>query len=165
MMVLRAFEILGTLQRHGVAFVVIGGFALGAHGAQRGTKDVDIVPDPDPANLARLAGALADLKARVDLKDLDPDELGIRPDAEGLRLGGNWVLETEAGLLDVLQEVAGVRGYAQLREGAVELHLEQLRTPLLCAGLDDLIAMKGAAGRPQDVIDVNDLLRARGEID
>jgi len=136
---LRPFEILSALQRHDVQFVVIGGFALAAHGAQRGTKDVDIVPDPDPVNLAKLAKAVAALKARVDLKDLDPEELGIRPDAEGLGLGGNWVLETEAGLLDILQEVAGVRGYAQLPEGAVELRLEPLGAPVLCAGLDDLI--------------------------
>jgi hypothetical protein len=33
------------------------------------------------------------------------------------------------------------------------------------AGLDDLIAMKVAAGRPQDEIDVASLLRARGEIE
>lgn len=165
MSALRPFEILRALQRHDVAFVVIGGFSLAAHGAQRGTKDVDIVPDPDRANLARLGRALSELRARVDLKDLDASELGIEPDADGLALGGNWVLETESGLLDVLQDVAGVRGYEQLREGAIELRLEQLDAPLLCAGLDDLIAMKTAAGRPQDLIDVNDLLRARGEID
>lgn len=162
---LRAFEILGALQRHGVEFVVIGGFSLAAHGAQRGTKDVDIVPDPTPDNLARLGSALAELNARVDLKDLDATELGIEPDADGLALGGNWVLETDSGLLDVLQEVAGVRGYAQLREGAIALDLQQLARPLLCAGVDDLIAMKTAAGRPQDLVDISDLLRARGELD
>jgi hypothetical protein len=162
---LRAFEILAALQRHRVEFVVIGGFSLAAHGAQRGTKDVDIVPDPAPDNLSRLGSALAALNARVDLKDLDAAELGIEPDADGLALGGNWVLETDSGLLDVLQEVAGVRGYAQLRQGAVALELPQLERPLLCAGVDDLIAMKTAAGRPQDLIDVTDLLRARGELD
>lgn len=165
MTTLRPFEILNALQRHNVAFVVIGGFSLAAHGVQRGTKDVDVVPDPAPDNLARLGSALTELRARVDLKDLDASELGITPDADGLALGGNWVLETESGLLDILQEVAGVRGYAQLREGAIKLRLEQLAAPLLCAGLDDLIAMKTAAGRPQDLIDVGDLLRARGEIE
>ena len=37
--------------------------------------------------------------------------------------------------------------------------------PFLFAGLDDLIAMKVAAGRPQDELDVASLLRARGEIE
>lgn len=165
MIPLRALDILSALQRREVDFIVIGGFSLAAHGAQRGTKDIDIVPDPEPGNLARLGAALSDLNARVDLKDLDPAELGIAPDAEGLALGGNWVMETDAGRLDVLQEVAGVSGYAQLREGAVALDLVPLPEQLLCAGVDDLIAMKTAAGRPQDLIDISDLLRARGEID
>lgn len=52
---LRADAILNTLAENGVAFVLIGGLALGAHGVVRGTKDVDIVPDPDRPNLERLS--------------------------------------------------------------------------------------------------------------
>ena len=47
--VLHAERLLGVLREHGVELVVIGGFALSAHGVVRGTKDVDIVPDPDAA--------------------------------------------------------------------------------------------------------------------
>ena len=39
---LRALELMETLLRHGVEFVVIGGFSLAAHGYVRGTKDLDI---------------------------------------------------------------------------------------------------------------------------
>lgn len=161
---LRADEILNALHRHDVAFVLIGGLALGAHGVVRGTKDVDIVPDPDPANLARLAGALEAIGAHVDLSDLDPRELGIEPDAEGLALGGNWVLLTDLGRLDVMQEVAGASGYQRLRAGAVAVDTPGVVRPVLCAGFDDLVAMKAAAGRDQDLIDIADLRRARGEI-
>ncbi len=48
-------ELLLTLNRAGVDFIVIGGVAVGVHGFIRATKDLDIVPDPDPANLDRLA--------------------------------------------------------------------------------------------------------------
>jgi len=41
-----------------VEFVVIGGVAVGVHGFIRATKDLDIVPDPSPANLERLARML-----------------------------------------------------------------------------------------------------------
>jgi hypothetical protein len=48
-----------------VQFVVIGGVAVGAHGYVRGTEDLDLVPDPDPENLKRLAGTLSKLEATL----------------------------------------------------------------------------------------------------
>ena len=48
-------------------------------GIMGGTKDIDIVPDPSEANLARLADALEDLGAAVDLADLDPSDTGSTP--------------------------------------------------------------------------------------
>src|SRR3954469_1157606 len=86
--------LLGLLAAHHVEFVVIGGFSLAAHGYVRATKDVDVVPAPTAHNLKRLASALRELQAEVDLGDLAADELGLRPDEAGLRAGGNWVLET-----------------------------------------------------------------------
>lgn len=162
---LLADVLLNTLNEHAVEFVLIGGLAVAAHGFVRGTKDVDIVPDPAPGNLGRLADALTELRARVDLKDLDPDELGIAPDLEGLSLGGNWVLLTDHGRLDVLQEVAGAGGYARLRENAVAFSIPGVGRPVHVAGFDDVIAMKAAAGRESDLSDIDALLRARGELD
>jgi hypothetical protein len=135
--------------------VVIGGFALAPHGYVRATKDVDIVPDPDPRNLAKLADALRDLEAQPDLGELDSDELDISPDAEGLRLGGNWVLLTRFGRLDVMQEVPGLRGYRHLRDGAIEVN------SVLYAGYDELISMKAATGRDEDLRDIGALEAAR----
>ena len=56
--------LLRALHAAGVRYIIIGGFAVNAHGVIRPSKDLDIVPDPDPANLARLATLLADLDAR-----------------------------------------------------------------------------------------------------
>ena len=50
--------ILHALAEMEVEFVLIGALAVGMHGAVRATKDVDIVPDPAPANLERLAAAV-----------------------------------------------------------------------------------------------------------
>jgi hypothetical protein len=161
---LDAEGLLGVLVDHEVAFVVIGGLSLAAHGLVRATKDLDVVPDPDPENLARLAGALKDLRAEVLVAaDFDPRELGIEPDEHGLALGGNWALRTRLGRLDVMQDVPGVRGYAQLAGGAVAFTLPGTG-PLRFAGRDDVIAMKSAAGRPQDLVDLQRLeaLRASG---
>jgi hypothetical protein len=50
-----------------VRFVVIGGLALGSWGVVRGTKDCDIVPDPEPDNLDKLAALAAELGGHVQL--------------------------------------------------------------------------------------------------
>jgi hypothetical protein len=159
---LQAEPLLRALAEHRVEFVIIGGFALSAHGVVRGTKDVDIVPDPAARNIERLAEALRALDAQVMLaEDFDPSELGLEPDEEGLSLGGNWVLRTSLGRLDVMQDVAGVKSYDALRRAAVEREVPGAGS-FWFSGLDDLIAMKVAAGRPQDELDVTSLLRARG---
>jgi hypothetical protein len=159
---LRPEELLSALQDHGVEFVVIGGFSLAVHGVVRATKDIDIVPDSSEANLTRLAVALKDLRAEVDLADLDPSELGIELDVEGLAHGGNWVLRTRFGRLDVMQDVPGVRGYGHLRANAVESEWPGVTAPVLFAGYESLIAMKAAAGRDQDLMDIAALDAARG---
>src|SRR5215208_6151389 len=72
--------LLRALHEAGVRHIIIGGFALNAHGVIRPSRDLDIVPDPDPANLERLAALLADLGAgHVGLGDFDADDsLSIR---------------------------------------------------------------------------------------
>ncbi|HEY3828180.1 MAG TPA: hypothetical protein VGL57_03180 [Solirubrobacteraceae bacterium] len=156
-------ELLSTLQRYGVEFVIVGGFSLAAHGVVRGTKDVDVVPSPQRANLERLASALIDMRAEIDVGDLDPDELGVGLDADGLASGGNFCLLTSHGRLDVMQDLSGMSGYRELREGATEASMPGVPEPLQFAGYESLLAMKSAAGRDQDLIDIAELRRARGD--
>lgn len=149
--------LLSALTTYDVAFVVTGDLSLAAHGLIRATKALDVVPDPAPVNRARLAHALADLDAEILLaEDFDPQELGIEPDESGLALGGNWVLRTRLGRLDVMQDVPGVADYAQLNASAVSLAVPGVGA-VWFAGLTDIIAMKTAAGRPQDLMDLKRL--------
>ena len=153
---LRPDRLLRALNRRRVQFVVIGGFALAPHGYIRATKDIDIVPEQTRENLARLVLALRDLDAQVDLADIGAKELGLAPDEEGLMGGGNWMLRTRFGRLDVMQTVPGLRDYQHLRAGAVEV------AGVLYAGYEELIAMKAASGREQDLRDIGALEAARG---
>src|SRR5437867_2409925 len=113
------YALLRVLLERDVEFVLIGGFALGFHGAPRGTRDVDIVPDPDPVNIARLWGALEALEAcPVEDAEFRPEEMPVPFGHAGLLERGNWALHTRLGRLDVMQWVTGVDNYAELRAGA-----------------------------------------------
>lgn len=144
----RIFEV---LSRRGVDHVVIGGLAVIAHGHTRNTRDVDLIAQPGPGNMERLAAALGDLGARlsgVDAHLLDVDIF----DPKTLGSGANFTLETDAGGLDVFGEVPGAAPYADLRRRALTVDLGGLTIHV--AGKDDLIRMKQASGRPQDLDDI-----------
>jgi len=62
-----------ALNAHRVRYVLIGGFAVIAHGGARTTKDIDLLIDPAPDNVARVRDALQILedKAVNDVADDD----------------------------------------------------------------------------------------------
>lgn len=157
---LEPLALLGVLSNHSVDVVVIGGFALPAHGYTRATKDVDVVPEPSGTNLSRLLAALEDLRAEpLAVGDFRPEEI-LELSLENLQLGGNWLLRTRLGRLDVMQFAAELPDYSELRAAAVLLDLSRDLPPFV--GYDHLIAMKRAAGRPEDLRDIAALEKARG---
>ena len=160
---LNLFDLVRVLRERDVEFVVIGGFALFFHGVPRATKDVDIVPSPDPENLRRLCEALDSIDARPEIGDFRPEEMPVDWSAEGLiEGGGNWIVHTRLGRIDVMQWVPGIESYGQLRGGAIEQHIPQIDESILVAGYDDLVSMKEEAGREQDRLDLAALRMARG---
>ena len=126
----------------------------------RPSKDLDIVPDPDPANLERLAALLSDLDARhVGLGDLRSDESPFDPTRpEDLQQGANFRLETRLGDLDILQWVAGIDSEPAYEASAADAIQGALGgVELRVCGLEHLIAIKRAAGRPRDLDDLQRL--------
>jgi hypothetical protein len=151
--VFEADEILRVLAAHGVDFVVIGGVAVQGHGYIRGTHDLDIIVRPTALNAARLSEALleleAELRGRGTLKLSDPHALRRAPLIPTV---------TRFGPLDVVsvEHVAGApKSYDALREGALVIPYEGMDVAV--AGLPDLIRMKRAAGRDQDLMDIEAL--------
>jgi hypothetical protein len=149
-----------TLARHRVDFVAIGGWAVIGHGSTRNTRDVDFVASTEPDNLTRLEAALAELDAQ--LWGVDAHLLGIDLDARTLAEGGNFTLVTRAGGLDFFNEVPGGAPYEQLRARSVVAELGD-GLSIRIAGIDDLVAMKRAAGRPQDLRDIATLTHIERE--
>jgi hypothetical protein len=139
--------ILDALEEHGVDFVVVGGLAGMAHGSRYPTNDMDVAYERGRENLERLATALRELGAT--LRGAPPDG-PLLLDATSLANGANFTFDTNLGPLDILGDPAGAPKYEALRSDAVETTLFGVRVRV--ASLDHLIAMKEAAGRPQDIL-------------
>jgi hypothetical protein len=155
-----AGELLQALRAADVRFVLIGGLASQVHGSPSLTLDIDICPAIDRSNLDRLAACLAGLAAiRRDL----PDDVSAPLDARALRAADTLTLRTRHGDLDLLAHPEPGLDFEQLASRA--LQVEIAGATVLVAGLDDLIAMKRAAGRPKDRIELEILGALREEID
>ena len=141
-----------ALTGRGVDFVLIGGFAAVIHGSPRLTQDLDITYAHDDANLAALGEALRDLDAR--LRDVAGD-VPFVPDERTLRRVELLTLDTSAGPLDLLARPPGAPPYETLRRRARRVDVGGLA--ILVASIDDLLAMKRAAGRAKDLADVEEL--------
>jgi predicted nucleotidyltransferase len=151
-------EILRRLVEAEAQFVVIGGLALGARGVVRATKDIDVVVAPDPANLKRVAEVAVAAGGHVQR---DEAFLGSPPSIAALLATGEQVaIETDLGRLDVVQGLEGVPAYEELRSRASEA--EVLGVKVAVCSVEDLRAMKRAAGRGQDLVDLENLDAAEG---
>jgi predicted nucleotidyltransferase len=154
--------IVEALVQEGVEFLVIGGVAVGFHGYVRATKDLDVVPAPDPENLEKLARVLGELDAQIEgTEDFQADELPNPLDPKALSLGGNWVLHTRLGRFDVMQWIGDDSLWESLSPTAVEAEIAGL--PVKVVSYDGLVALKENAGRPEDLTDLQRLRQARGE--
>lgn len=67
----------------------------------------------------------------------------------------NLYLETDAGIVDILSNVAGLGGYERLRRGSIEIPLFGRMCPVI--SLEDLIRAKEGVGREKDLLAVKEL--------
>ena len=152
-------RVLRVLAEHDVRFVLIGGWAAKLQGSPTVTADVDICYDQGKDNLVRLAEAMHQFRPR--LRDVDPT-LPFVLDRASLAASETLNLATTAGDVDLLAAPAGIDSFDALYRNADTLELEDLR--LKVASIADLIAMKRAAGRPKDRVEVEILEALADEI-
>lgn len=147
-------EILSQLDDRGVEFVIVGGVAAALHGGARVTFDLDLVPSLAEESWQAAVDLLWSLGARPRI----PEPLERIRDVDQVR---RWQREkgmlalnfrTPDGRIEVDLLVSESERLSSLRERAVKVTLEQ-RT-FYVASIDDLIAMKRQAGRPQDLLDI-----------
>jgi predicted nucleotidyltransferase len=154
---LRLTALLRRLSEAAVDYVVVGGIAVAFQGYGRATKDLDITYARSRDNLDRLGRALQELHAR--LRGV-AEEVPFVPDGRSLRRTMLLTLDTDEGALDLLVAPPGAPPYATLRARADVVTLDGVEVRI--ASLEHLLAMKRAAGRPLDLVDVEALEIARG---
>ncbi|MDT5270003.1 MAG: hypothetical protein QOH49_2189 [Acidobacteriota bacterium] len=134
-------EILSCLKDEGVDFIVVGAYALAAHGLIRATGDIDVWLSISPDNAKKVLRALAKFGAPTsDLSEEDfttPDtilQLGVEPRRIDLITGIDGVEFDEAAHSKVRVDVDGVEVFVLSKE--------------------DLLKNKLAAGRDKDRGDI-----------
>jgi predicted nucleotidyltransferase len=160
--IFRPDEILRRLVDADVRFVLVGGLAAQAHGSTSLTNDLDVCFARDRDNLDALALVLGEIAAVR--RGLPADAPPMPPlDARTLRAGSLFTLTTRFGDFDLLANPDPGFDYDTLLLSAVPAATAGIR--VLAAGLDDLMAMKRAAGRPKDRVELEILGALREEID
>jgi len=139
-------EFLALLIANDVRFLIVGGFALAAHGLPRATDDLDVWVWTDKDNAHALKNALDDFGfSSLDIEQADflrPDltlQLGYSPDR-----------------IDLMTSISGVE-FEEAWERRIIATLDGVDFPVI--GKADLVANKWALGRPQDLVDLMKLVR------
>lgn len=138
-----------ALNDAGARYVLIGGFAVIAHGGTRFTKDIDLLIDDDPANVERVKQALGILadNAAADVRNTDVREYTVVRVADEI-------------LIDLMGRACGL-SYDDVAADAETHTIEGVEIPI--ASPAALIRTKDTY-RPQDAMDrgfLQDLTRTR----
>ena len=131
------------LNRHGARYILVGGYALAAHGLVRMTTDIDIAVAADPDNNRRWVAALAEL----------PDGVAAELTGEGDPFAGDLlhaIRINDVFTVDIMPSVAGVP-FAALEKHAERLVIDGESIPVL--DLQGLLDTKQQSERPKDQAD------------
>jgi predicted nucleotidyltransferase len=153
---LRLRKLLELLTLAEVRFVLVGGLAVNAWGYLRATRDIDVVPEPDAANLAKLDVVLKQIGGKVEVEDglLDSNAISIF-----LKTGDRTLVVTDLGRVDILQGLPQIPPFAVLDAEALDVDMDGL-TVRVCS-LGHLLEMKRASERPRDKDDLEALEAAQ----
>lgn len=149
-------RILEVLSRYGVPFVVVGGHAVNVHGYIRATEDTDVLWIRSPEAEAALLQALGEVHAEYIGAEIDPVTKIERTHpvtAAFVRSERLMMLCTTAGFLDLFDYVPGLPDVSVEAIRASAVQVDGVRY----ASLGWLRKLKQAAGRPKDLIDLENL--------
>jgi hypothetical protein len=143
-------DLLRIFAEEGVEFLVVGAYAVIQHTQPRYTKDLDIWVRPSPENARKVARAFH----RFGVPMIEVTEEDFATD------GLQYAVGMPPSQIDFLTSLPG----ADFANAWTDRHIgtvEGLEIPFL--GIHQIIAAKTAAGRPQDLADLDELRRAMRE--
>ena len=129
---------------HDVQFLIVGGYALAAHGLPRATGDLDAWVRVSEGNSVKIFAALREFgfgDVGVSASDFDHEDSVVQLGFPPYRI-------------DILTSVDGI-DFDGAWDRRILVEVDNLAVPFISR--DDLIANKKAAGRPQDIADVQRL--------
>lgn len=141
-------EFLDSLHAAGVRFLIVGAYAVAAHGVPRNTLDLDVFVQPTEANGHRLVAALE----AFGFGSLGAQALDFAQPDRILQLGRQPLR------IDVLTSITGV-SWTRAWRGRLAGHYGDV--PVHFLGLESLLANKRATGRAKDLGDVEALTQPR----
>ena len=137
-------DILHALSDENVRFILVGAYALAAHGYPRATMDIDIWVMPSPDNAEAVLRALRSFGSplhNLTNKDLEVDgtifQIGIAPRR-----------------IDIITEATGLK-FEQAYQNSVLVNIDGIDVHI--PSIDDLIINKKATGRTKDLADAEAL--------
>jgi len=134
-------DLLAEFNARGVDFIVVGAYALAAHGRVRATKDLDVWVRPTAQNAARVMAALKNFGAPMhDLSAVDLATPGIV-----------FQIGVEPVRIDVLTEIDAVSFDEAWKDRFQTKFSDQ---PASVLSKKHLLKNKRAVGRTQDLADV-----------
>jgi hypothetical protein len=140
-------DFIGCLNELNVKFLLVGGYAVGAHGYVRATADIDFFYRRTSENVRRLCASLKSFGAPLNVVDFDS-----LMQANTITMFGQ-----PPHRIDLLGDIDGV-SFDDAWAGSIATVIGA--QPLRVIGLNELIANKKASGRSKDNEDVRKLLRA-----
>ena len=135
------------LHQNDVRYIMIGGFAINLHGYSRATKDIDIWIEDTLENRKKLRKALKEQGSG----DYEPIErMQFIPGLTDFQLNMGFKL-------DVMVNVKGLDdiGFNECFNYAIIAEIEEV--PVRFLHYNHLITCKKAAGRPRDLVDIEEL--------
>ena len=137
-------DMLQALLDNGVEFLLVGAYAMGAHGYPRATGDIDIWVGPSPDNSKRVYSAL--LQFGAPLREVD--------EATFVKAGVVFQIGVAPRRIDIMSGVSGVE-FDEAYRHRETVEIEGMPIPIL--SYDDLVRNKRATGRDKDRLDANRL--------